>query len=70
MRPRPHLRLVKERGPGIAKTRATAIDARLGEMILELGRMADDVVTCDDAFLGLSTAVGALVHVRRRLREP
>jgi hypothetical protein len=65
---RPHLRLVP--GPGLAKTRARAIDARIGEILAELGRMADEAVSDDQTFSELAAAVGALGRARMRLRDP
>jgi hypothetical protein len=57
-------------GPGLKKARATAIDGRLGDILVELGRMADEAVSDEAAFHELSLAVGALGRARARLREP
>jgi hypothetical protein len=63
----PHLRLVG--GPGLKKARVRAIESRLGEIMIELGRIADEVAHDDDAFRDLSSAVCAMGRARQRLRE-
>ena len=67
VQPRAHLRLVG--GPGLKKARAHALDSRLGEIIVELGRMADQAAGDEEAFVGISLAADALGRVRKRLRE-
>jgi hypothetical protein len=71
VRPRAHLRLVASSDrPGLAKTRARAIDAQLGDMLTELGRLADEAACDDETFRELANAVAALGRARTRLHEP
>ncbi len=50
-------------------TRApSAIESRLGELILELGRLADGVAPDGDTFDALSRAIRELVVARERVR--
>jgi hypothetical protein len=69
----PHLRLVHAQphapGPGLARTRAASIDARLAEMTLELGRLADELTEDHALFVELGAAVHALGQARQRLRK-